>query len=93
MDDFINLYIPLERRDSPLFIKGKKLKREYTLEAIKKYGTIGKIAYINSKPIGLIQYIPKIEEKIVEITCIFIPEKENTRKEKGKFSERGKRSF
>lgn len=84
IDDFINLCIPFERREDPLFIKGKELKRKCTIEGIKRYGTIGKIAYLNSKPIGLIQYLPKIEEKIVEITCIFIPDKDNTRKGIGK---------
>ncbi|MEM2525916.1 MAG: hypothetical protein QXI49_07000 [Candidatus Methanomethylicaceae archaeon] len=84
LDDFINLCIPLERREDPLFIKGIDLKRKYTSEAIEKYGSIGKIAYLNSKPVGLIQYLPKIEDKIIEITCIFVPERENTRKGIGK---------
>lgn len=80
LDDFIDLCIPLERRGDSLLVAGRELKRKYTLEAIKKYGSIGKIAYLESKPIGLIQYLPKIEEKVIEITCIFVPEKENTRK-------------
>jgi N-acetylglutamate synthase-like GNAT family acetyltransferase len=39
---------------------------------------------LNQKPAGLIQYKPVPEERLVEIDCIFVPEKENLRKGIGK---------
>jgi N-acetylglutamate synthase-like GNAT family acetyltransferase len=59
-------------------------KKEWAAQNIKKYGSIAKLAYLNSKPVGLLQYHPSPEEKLVEITCIFVPEKENLRKGIGK---------
>jgi GNAT superfamily N-acetyltransferase len=80
LGDLINLCIPPERRDDPLFIKGARVKRRWTVKALEKYGSIAKLAYLGSKPVGLIQYKPNIEERIVEISCIFVPERENLRK-------------
>jgi N-acetylglutamate synthase-like GNAT family acetyltransferase len=51
---------------------------------MKKYGSIAKLAYLDSKPVGLIQYQPNPEERLIEISCIFVPEKENFRKGIGK---------
>ena len=87
VDDLINLCIPSERRDDPLLLEGIRVKRRWAAQAIERYGNIGKIAYLNSEPAGLIQYQPKIEEKLVEIACIFVPEEENLRKGTGKEGE------
>jgi GNAT superfamily N-acetyltransferase len=79
-NDLINLCIPQDKEYDPLFIKGMNVKRKWATQVIEKYGSVAKLAYLNSKPVGLIQYCPKLEEKLVEITCIFIPERENLRK-------------
>jgi len=80
VDDLIDLCIPPERRDAPLFVEGGKLKKSWVAQAIEKYGRIAKMAYLNSKPVGLIQYRPDWEERLVEIYCIFVPDKKNLRK-------------
>jgi len=38
------------------------------------------LAYLDSRPVGMIQYLPKLDEKVVEITCVFVPERGNFRK-------------
>ncbi|MEM3580381.1 MAG: GNAT family N-acetyltransferase [Candidatus Bathyarchaeia archaeon] len=48
------------------------------------FGGIAKMAYLNESPVGLIQYQPKPKEKILEITCIFVPDKQNQQKGVGK---------
>ena len=48
-------------------------------QMMKSYGVFSKLAYIESEPVGMIQYQPK-QEKVIEITCIFVPEKKNLRK-------------
>ena len=61
VDDLINLCIPSERRDDPLLLEGIRVKRRWAAQAIERYGNIGKIAYLNSEPAGLIQYQPRME--------------------------------
>ena len=80
VDDLIDLCIPPERRDDLLFVEGGKLKKRWVAQAIEKDGRIAKMAYLNSKPVGLIQYRPDWEERLVEIYCIFVPDKKNLRK-------------
>ncbi|MFW9905814.1 MAG: GNAT family N-acetyltransferase [Candidatus Thorarchaeota archaeon] len=80
IDDLINLCIPHDKKNNPLFIKGNKLKKKWIEQNLKKYGSIAKLAFSNSKPIGFIQYLPDLSEQIIEITCIFVPDKEYHRK-------------
>lgn len=84
LDSFIKLCIPSDKIKDPLFIKGIEEKKFWAEKTLEKYGNIAKVAYKDNKPVGFIQYIFKEEEKIVEINCIFIPEKENLRKGVGK---------
>ena len=80
VDHLIGLCIPLDKKDDPLFIEGMNTKKKWATQAIERYGSIAKLAYLDSKPVGLIQYQPNPEERLVEIGCIFVPEKENFRK-------------
>lgn len=80
----INLCIPPERSSDPLFKRGMKAKKKWVAEALEKNGSVAKLAYLNSKPVGLIQYRSRPKEKLVEIKCIFIPLKEHLKKGIGK---------
>ena len=80
VDHLINLCIPLDKKDDSLFIKGIDVKKKWATKAMERYGDIAKVAYLDSKPVGLIQYQVNPEERLVEICCIFVPEKENFRK-------------
>lgn len=84
LEHLINLCIPQDRKNDPLFLKGVEEKKRWGARAFQKYGAFAKIAYADSMPAGLIQYQPVQEEKIVNIDCIFVPEKENWRKGIGK---------
>jgi N-acetylglutamate synthase-like GNAT family acetyltransferase len=84
IDHLISLCIPTERSNDPEFIEGAAVKREWAAKTLKQCGSIGKLAYLNSKPVGLIQYRLDSEQKIVEIGCILVPEKVNLRKGIGK---------
>jgi len=78
--DLINLCIPLEKREDELFIEGAKVKESWAIRVMKRYGSFAKLAYLDEKPAGMIQYLPKPEEKLIEIACIFVPKEENLRK-------------
>jgi len=84
IDDLINLCIPPDKKNDPLFVEGMDAKKKWAIKAIEKYGTIAKLAYLNSEPVGLIQYQPNLEERLVEIGCIFVPEEKNLREGIGK---------
>ena len=80
IDQLISLCISPDKKDDPLFLKGMNVKKKWATQAIKRYGYIAKLAYLDSKPVGLVQYQPNSEGRLVEIGCIFVPEKENLRK-------------
>jgi N-acetylglutamate synthase-like GNAT family acetyltransferase len=80
VNHLINLCILPDRKCDPLFIKGIKVKKKWADQIIKKYGSTAKLAYLGSKPVGLIQYQPNPEECLIEIACIFVPEKENLKR-------------
>ncbi|MBS7653619.1 GNAT family N-acetyltransferase [Candidatus Bathyarchaeota archaeon] len=84
VDSLIHLCISPERRSDPLFIEGANIKRVWACKSLEMFGGIAKMAIIDSKPVGLIQYQPRPKEKILEITCIFVPDRQNHRKGIGK---------
>ncbi|MEM4293499.1 MAG: GNAT family N-acetyltransferase [Thermoplasmata archaeon] len=84
LEDFIELCIPPEKKNDPFFVEGIRAKKRWVHLVMEKYGSAGMIAYLNSRPAGMLQYLPNPEKKIVEIECIFVPEKENCRKGIGK---------
>jgi GNAT superfamily N-acetyltransferase len=83
-DSLIYLCIPPERRDMPSFVKGAEVKRRWAEKCFEMFGGIAKMAYVDSKHVGLIQYQPKPEERLLEITCIFVPDTQNQRRGVGK---------
>ncbi|RLI20515.1 hypothetical protein DRO54_06090 [Candidatus Bathyarchaeota archaeon] len=84
VDSLINLCIPPERKNDESFIEGIELKRVWASKSLEQFGSIAKIAYLNSKPVGLIQYQPKPKEKLLEIKCIFVPNRQHHRRGIGK---------
>lgn len=80
IDDLVRLYVPPIRMNDPLFVGGMSEERRWANSALQEYGSIALIAYADSKPAGRIQYQPRPSEGILEITCIFVPEKENLRR-------------
>jgi len=72
LGDLNGLCIPKEKVDDPFFIEGNFLWKKWMLKNMGKFGSIGKVAYLNSEIVGMIQYLPKPEHKIVEIKCTFV---------------------
>lgn len=72
VDDLISLCIPSDKK-GPLLDKGIIVKKKWVCNALEQYGTCAKLAYAGTTPVGMIQYVPNPDERIVEITCIFVP--------------------
>jgi hypothetical protein len=75
IDHLVNLCISPDRRNDPLFVKGINMKKRWASKVIREYGSVANLAYLNQKPAGLIRYKPVPEQRLVEIDCIFVPEK------------------
>lgn len=84
LDDLIGLCVPPNKRDHPLFIEGMRLKKKWASQVMGRYGSIAKLAYLRSRPVGMIQYLPHPEEKSTWVRCVFVPHRENLRKGVGK---------
>ncbi len=76
LDELEGLCIPEDELDNPLFIEGKSLWKRWMKKNLEIYDSIGKLAYIDSILSGSIHYIPKPNEKVVEIKCIYAKENE-----------------
>jgi hypothetical protein len=46
VDHLIDLCIPMDKKNDPLFIKGINTKKKWMAQAIKRYGSIAKLAYL-----------------------------------------------
>ncbi len=47
---------------------------------LRRWGTFAKLAYRESTAVGLIQYKPVPQERVIYICCIFVPEKDQWQK-------------
>jgi len=72
LEDLNGLCVPEEKLDDPFFIEGDFLWKKWMLKNMDKFGTVGKVAYLNSEMVGMTQYIPKPDQKVVEIKCTFV---------------------
>ncbi|MBS7617501.1 GNAT family N-acetyltransferase [Candidatus Bathyarchaeota archaeon] len=84
VDSLIYFCIPPEKRNDRFFIEGADVKRAWVRKSLEMFGSIAKMAYLDSTPVGLIQYQPKPKKRLLEITCIFVPDKRNQRRGIGK---------
>ena len=84
IDDLIAICIPPDKRGDELFIKGMEVKKRWADQVMKRYGGFAKVAYLNGRPAGVIQYLPRSDEKVVEILCIFVPRNEDVKKGVGR---------
>jgi len=75
IDDFIDICIPNHIKDDKYMIDGRKEKLKWMNDILKHSGKVGKVAYVNSEPIGMLQYLENPDDNIININCIFIPNK------------------
>lgn len=83
-DDLIRLCVPTESADTQSFIEGMKVKKRWVDQILAEFGCVAKLAYDGTELIGMIQYLPNPAERLVNITCIFVPQTENLRKGLGR---------
>jgi len=85
IDDLVGLCTPKceDERHAQTLKEGGLRKQEWIEKALKRFGFCAKIAYLEDKPIGFIEFypmsafplLPKRNKRTILITCIFIPDK------------------
>ena len=72
--------IPSEKKDYPIFITVMGEKRKWAKKMLQEWGTFTKLAHRGTIALGLIQYKPVPQERVIYIYCIFVPEKDQWQK-------------
>jgi GNAT superfamily N-acetyltransferase len=80
VEDLCRICVPIARRDDPAYVTGMELKRRWAVDMLQKWGACAKLAYIGPEAVGLIQYEPIPEERVIHIHCLYVPEQEYWRK-------------
>lgn len=64
-----------EASNHDVFQRGVRAKNGWLDKVQDSFGCVGKIAYFDGTPAGMIQFVPRPSEKVVEITCVFVVER------------------
>ncbi|MEO0114846.1 MAG: GNAT family N-acetyltransferase [candidate division WOR-3 bacterium] len=73
IEEFCWFCVAPNKRNDPDWQKGVEYKRQWAEAMLKKWGPFAKLAYHNNCPVGMIQYQPIPEQRIVYIDCIWVP--------------------
>lgn len=80
VDDLIEV-CSSKRLSDPAHAEGVKIKKRWLLEALRKFGPVAKIAYLDNRPVAQILYYPEDSKSsninkrkgVLEIQCIYNP--------------------
>lgn len=75
--DLALLCVPREKQEDPAFLKGVEAKIAWAQEKLESGLPWAKIAYVGEEAAGLLQYHVHPGENLVEIMCIFVPERKH----------------
>jgi len=75
VENLCQMCVPREKRSEPDWVKGTEEKRRWALEKLKEWGPFAKLAYDGDIPVGMIQFRPVPDEKIITIDCIWVPQR------------------
>ncbi|MFN3346965.1 MAG: GNAT family N-acetyltransferase [Candidatus Bipolaricaulaceae bacterium] len=75
VQDLAWLCVPKGREEDPAFQKGVATKIAWAEEKLHRGEPFAKIAYLGEEPAGLLQYQIHPEPNLVQILCVFVPER------------------
>lgn len=85
IDDLVGLCAPKwkDQRHAATLKEGGSKKGEWIRKALDKFGVCAKVAYLEEKPVGFVEFypmhtfplLPKRDKRTVMITCVFVPDK------------------
>ena len=71
--DLARVCVPSHRLHDPDFVEGMEEKKKWSLEMLAKWGPFARLAYGDGAPVGMIQYRPVPDERVITIDCIYVP--------------------
>jgi len=80
LDDLCRVCVPAGKMQDPDWARGVAEKKAWAAEMLDRWGSFAKIAYLDDDPVGMIQYRPVLEERVVAIDCIYVPPGKSMRK-------------
>ena len=85
IDDLVRLCAPRleDERHAQTLKEGGLRKHEWVEKALKRFGVCAKIAYVEGKPGGFVEFypmsafplLPERNTRTIMITCVFVPDK------------------
>lgn len=85
IDDLVRLCAPRwdDERHAQTLKEGGLRKRAWVEKALARFGVSAKVAYLEDKPVGFIEFypmsalpfLPRDDKRIIMITCVFITDK------------------
>jgi predicted metallopeptidase len=85
IDDLVRLCAPIfeDERHAQTLKEGGLRKHEWIKKALKKFDTCAKVAYVEGRPSGFVEFypmsafpmLPERDKRTIMITCVFIPDK------------------
>lgn len=85
IDDLVRLCAPgfENERHAQTLKEGGLRKREWIEKALKRFGICAKVAYVEGKPGGFVEFypmsafplLPERDKRTIMITCVFVPNK------------------
>ncbi|MBE0431659.1 MAG: GNAT family N-acetyltransferase [Dehalococcoidia bacterium] len=79
VEDLCRVCLPQDEHD-PDWMIGVEEKKQWAAEMLPRWGSFAKVAYQGADPVGMMQYRPIPEERIVYIDCIYVPPAKGLRK-------------
>jgi len=73
VEDLCRVCLPSERELDPDWRRGAEEKKQWAAGMLQRWGSFAKVAYQGREPVGMIQYKPVPEERIIYIDCIYVP--------------------
>ena len=65
VDELCRICVPPEKQMDPIFMTGMEPKREWALGMLERWSTCAKLAYRGSTLVGMIQYWPVPEQRVI----------------------------
>ncbi|MFU8796317.1 MAG: hypothetical protein ACNA7X_03340, partial [Dehalococcoidia bacterium] len=79
-DDLCRVCVPANKMHDPDWAQGVTEKKAWVTDMVRRWGSFAKVAYLGDDSVGMIQYPPVPEERIVRIDCIYVPPGKGLRK-------------
>ena len=80
MEDLCHVCVPSHKRDDPDWVKGVGEKTKWAIEMLHQWGSFAKLAHQGERPVGMIQFRPIPQDRVVHIDCVYVPPAECLRK-------------